>query len=174
MVDSRSVVVGRFDITFSSYILLLFLNFVRPGLHIQFNCTKGRLYSRMPFIYKYETATLNPFVKPSNILKLAIQNIFYVQLYMESAFTYNLGLTLNLYNSSSNSTFCSLYFPFREFSFSISFLWSWLTSKGTKERASKHQWIIFQQTIKSVTQRPDRRLNASNPLVNEMTTKEWL
>ena len=47
----------------------------------------------MSFIYKYETCILNPFVKPSNTLNLAIQNIFYVQLYVESSFTYNPGLT---------------------------------------------------------------------------------
>ena len=45
----------------------------------------------MPFIYKYETSTLTPFVKPHNILNLAAQNIFYVQSYVESNFTYNLG-----------------------------------------------------------------------------------
>ena len=34
---------------------------------------------------------LSPFVKPRNILNLAIQNIFFVQSYVESAFTHNLG-----------------------------------------------------------------------------------
>ena len=48
---------------------------------------KVKLYSRMSFIYKYETSTLTPFVKPRNILNLAVQDVFYVQLYMESAFT---------------------------------------------------------------------------------------
>ena len=42
----------------------------------------------MLFIYKYETSTLTTFVKPSDILNLAIQNVFYVQSYMESAFMY--------------------------------------------------------------------------------------
>ena len=41
----------------------------------------------MSFIYKYETSTLTPFVKPCNILNLATKNIFYIQLYVESAFT---------------------------------------------------------------------------------------
>ena len=55
----------------------------------------GGLYSRMSFICKYKTSTLTPFVKPCNILNLAIQNIFYTQLLcMESAFTYNLGVTI--------------------------------------------------------------------------------
>ena len=47
------------------------------------------MYSRTSFIYKYETSTLTPFVKPSNILNIAIQNVFYVQSYVESAFMYN-------------------------------------------------------------------------------------
>ena len=47
----------------------------------------------MSFIYKYKTSTLTPFVKPHNVLNLAVQKIFYVQLYMESAFMYNPGLT---------------------------------------------------------------------------------
>ena len=58
----------------------------KVGLHV-------RLYSRMSFIYKYKTSTLTPFVKPHNVLNLAVQKIFYVQLYMESAFMYNPGLT---------------------------------------------------------------------------------
>ena len=36
---------------------------------------------------------LTPFVKPCNILNLAVCNIFYVQSYVESAFMYNPGLT---------------------------------------------------------------------------------
>ena len=44
-------------------------------------------------IYKYKTYTLTPFVKPRNILNLAIQNIFYVQFCVESTFTYNPGPT---------------------------------------------------------------------------------
>ena len=37
---------------------------------------KGRLYSRMSFIYKYKTSTFTPFVKPCNMLNLAVWNIF--------------------------------------------------------------------------------------------------
>ena len=48
----------------------------------------------MSFIYKYKTLTLTPFVKPHKILKLPVQNIFYIKLYMESAFMYNPGLTI--------------------------------------------------------------------------------
>ena len=48
----------------------------------------------MSFIYKYATYTLTPFLKPHAVLNLAEQNVFYVQLYMESAFTYNPGLTI--------------------------------------------------------------------------------
>ena len=59
----------------------------KVGLHIT------GLYSRMSFIYRYNTSTLTPFVKPCIILNLALQNVFYVQLYMESTFTYNPGLT---------------------------------------------------------------------------------
>ena len=60
---------------------------------------KGRLTVRQihlkkPFIYKYKTSTLTPFVKPHEILNLALQNIFYAQLYMESYFTYNTGSTI--------------------------------------------------------------------------------
>ena len=69
------------------------LIFVRPGLHVKSNCTLGRLYSRTSFIYKYKTSTLTPFVKPCDVLNLAIQNLFYTQLYVESTFTYNLGST---------------------------------------------------------------------------------
>ena len=61
--------------------------------HVKLDCMKGRLYSRMSFIYNSKIPTLTPFVKPCNILNLAIQNIFYIQLYVESAFTYNLGPT---------------------------------------------------------------------------------
>ena len=43
----------------------------------------------------YATSTLTPIVKPHNVLNLAIQNIFYIQSYMESAFMYNLGSTKN-------------------------------------------------------------------------------
>ena len=52
------------------------------------------MYSRMSFIYKYKTSTLTPFVKPCDILNLAIQDIFYIQSFVESTFTYNPGLTL--------------------------------------------------------------------------------
>ena len=47
----------------------------------------------MSFIYKNETSTLDPFVKPRDVLNLAVRNVFYVQSCMESAFTYNLGST---------------------------------------------------------------------------------
>ena len=50
--------------------------------------------SRTSFIYKYETSTLTPFEKQHNVLNLAVRNIFYIQLYVESAFTYNPGLTI--------------------------------------------------------------------------------
>ena len=36
----------------------------------------------MSFIYKYETSTPTPFVKPHDVLKIAQQNIFYF--YVES------------------------------------------------------------------------------------------
>ena len=71
-----------------------FIVIVGPTLHVKSDCMWGRLYSRMSFIYKYETSTLTPFEKPGDILNLAVQNIFYVQLYMESAFIYNPGLTI--------------------------------------------------------------------------------
>ena len=51
------------------------------------------MYSRTSFIYKYKTSTLTPFVKPRNILNLAVQNVLYKQPNRESAFTYNLGST---------------------------------------------------------------------------------
>ena len=52
------------------------------------------MYSRKSFIYKYKTSTLTPFVKPRNVLNLAIQNLFYVQSNVEYGFTYNLGSTI--------------------------------------------------------------------------------
>ena len=61
-------------------------NSVGPGLHIKLDCTLGGLYLRTSFIFKYETFTHNPFVKPSDVLNLA------VQLYDESAYMYNPGL----------------------------------------------------------------------------------
>ena len=67
--------------------------FVGPGLPIKSDCTYGRLYSRMSCLYKYKTSTLTPFVKPRNTLNLAVQNVFYVKMYAESAFTYNPELT---------------------------------------------------------------------------------
>ena len=48
----------------------------------------------MSFIYKYKTSTLTSFVKPRNVLNLVIQIVVYIQSYVESAFTYNLGLTI--------------------------------------------------------------------------------
>ena len=59
----------------------------------------------MSFIYKYKTSTLNPFVKPRDILNLAIQNIFYIQSYVESTFTYNPGLTNILIVENSSKIF---------------------------------------------------------------------
>ena len=47
----------------------------------------------MSFIYNNKKSTLTPFVKLCDILNLAVQNIFYVQSYVESAFTYNPGST---------------------------------------------------------------------------------
>ena len=38
--------------------------------------------------------TLTPFIKPCNILNLAVQNIFYVQSCVDFAFSYNLGSTI--------------------------------------------------------------------------------
>ena len=54
---------------------------------------KVGLYSRTSFLYKYETSTLTPFVKPHNILNLAGQNILYLQSYVQSAFMHSLGST---------------------------------------------------------------------------------
>ena len=48
----------------------------------------------MSFIYKYKISTLTAFVKPHNILNLAVQNLFNVQLCVEYAFTYNLWSTI--------------------------------------------------------------------------------
>ena len=45
---------------------------IRPGLHI------------MWIVLKNETSTLTPFVKPRDILNLAIQNVFYRQSFAES------------------------------------------------------------------------------------------
>ena len=49
---------------------------------------KGGLYSRMSFNYKYKTSPLTPFGKPCDIINLTIQKVFYIQLYVESTFTY--------------------------------------------------------------------------------------
>ena len=75
------------------------LDCTKVGLHEsriarKLNCTKVGLYSRKSFIYKYKTFTLTPFVKPQDILNLTIQNIFYIQLYVESAFMNNPGSTI--------------------------------------------------------------------------------
>ena len=53
-----------------------FIVIVGPTLHVKSDCMWGRLYSRMSFIYKYETSTLSPFVKPCDILNLAVRNVF--------------------------------------------------------------------------------------------------
>ena len=52
-----------------------------------------RIVLKTSFTFKYKICTLTPFVKPCNVLNIAVWNIFYVQLYMESAFMYNPGLT---------------------------------------------------------------------------------
>ena len=62
----------------------------------------------MSFIYKYETSTLTPFAKPSDILNLAIQNIFYAQSYVESSFMYNPGLTIFIILMNKMLKICSL------------------------------------------------------------------
>ena len=62
----------------------------------QIAARKVGLYSRTSFIYKFKTSTLTPIVKPRNVLNLAIQKVFYIQLCMESAFTYNQGSTTSL------------------------------------------------------------------------------
>ena len=66
---------------------------VRPRLHVKSDCTQER--------HLYKTSTLTSFVKPCNELNLAIQNVFSILLYMESAFTYNRGSTLLRMNLSS-------------------------------------------------------------------------
>ena len=45
---------------------------VGPRLHAKLDCMYGILYTRKSFIYKYETSTLTPFVKPCNKLNLAL------------------------------------------------------------------------------------------------------
>ena len=50
----------------------------------------------MSFIYNYKTSTRTPFVKPHDILNLAVRNIFYIQSCVESAFMYNQGSTTYL------------------------------------------------------------------------------
>ena len=57
---------------------------------------KTNLCSRKSFIYKYKTSTLTPFVKPWDILNLATKNVFYIQMYVESAFTNNRGSAILL------------------------------------------------------------------------------
>ena len=52
-----------------------------------------KTHSRTSFIFKYKTSTLPPLVKPHNILNLAVQNVFYVKSFKESAFLYNTGST---------------------------------------------------------------------------------
>ena len=54
---------------------------------------KDGLYSRTSLIYKYETSTITPFVKPCAVLNLDIQIVFYLQSYVESTFTCNPGST---------------------------------------------------------------------------------
>ena len=54
--------------------------YVRPRLHVRQIVLMNVIY------YEYKTSTHTPFVKPCNVLNLAIQNIFYVQ-------SYNLGST---------------------------------------------------------------------------------
>ena len=48
----------------------------------------------MSFFCKYKTSTLTPFVKPHDILNLAVQNAFYIQTFVESAFMNNPGSTI--------------------------------------------------------------------------------
>ena len=65
---------------------------VIPGLHIKADCTWGRLYSQMSFIYKYKT--LRGFIKGvSGGCFVLIKKWCYVQ----SAFMYNPGPTYKFY-----------------------------------------------------------------------------
>ena len=66
----------------------LISSLVGTGLHVKSDC--------LSFIFKYETSTLTPFVKLCDVLNLAVQNIFYVQSYVECAFPYNPGSTNSL------------------------------------------------------------------------------
>ena len=74
-------------------LIIIIVGIVGPRLHVN---SEGGLYSRMSFIYKEKPSTLTPFVKPRDILNLSIQNVFYIQSYVESAFTYNTGSTIGI------------------------------------------------------------------------------
>ena len=66
-------------------------------LHISWIGLKNVIY------FKYETSTPTPFVKPRDVLNLAVQNVFYMQSFVESAFTYNPGLTFEFLRTFSRS-----------------------------------------------------------------------
>ena len=59
------------------------------GCQTHIACTVGfhlrRIVLKNIIFYKNETSILTPFVKPRDVLNLAIQTIFYVQLDVESA-----------------------------------------------------------------------------------------
>ena len=99
---------------------------------------KGRLYSRTSFIYKYKTFLLTPFVKPCEVLKLAIQNVFYVQSYVDSTFTYNPGLTIFI---DCVSIFCQL----SAWSFRLELhQWNWKWGTDIKRRRDEaNEWKLW-------------------------------
>ena len=71
----------------------------------------------MSFICKFKTSTITAFVKPCNVLNLAVWKVFYVQLYVESAFTIqgrpknSLSVMCNLHRCSLLLLLLSLFSP---------------------------------------------------------------
>ena len=70
-----------------------------------FDTRKVGLYSRASFIYKFKTSTLTPFVKPRNLLNLAVRNIF-LHFYIQSWVTLKNTLNVESYMMSFNQSEC--------------------------------------------------------------------
>jgi len=111
-------------------LIIIIVGIVGPRLHVK---SEGRLYSRTSFIYKDKTSTLTPFVKPRDILNLSIQNVFYIQSYVESAFTYNPGSTLNQNTANTSNSFGLSFVFSRSFSPSVPSLLTFLTNELARQ-----------------------------------------
>ena len=122
--------------------------FVGPWLHIR------QIVLKNVILYKCKTPKLTTFVKPFDILNLAVQNIFYRQLYVESAFMYNLGLTNHFWKRGS----ClqeRITIPYETIKLTLNLVWSslqrlmWFHHESATNLKVVSPWFAFGTRFRS-------------------------